>query len=296
MSGGRVRNVLTFDVEDWYQGLDIAPARWAAFERRLSVGLEFVLNTLDEFGVRATFFVLGIAAREHPVWVRRIADAGHEIATHGWSHTPIYRQSREAFRRELCCSLDTLQQLTGQRVHGHRAAFFSITAQSQWALAELAQAGLCYDSSIFPVRNYRYGIPAAERFPHRVRIPTPTLHRFTGEGTVWELPISTARIAGVNVPFGGGFYLRFWHYAFVRLAIRQLNVAGKAAVIYFHPWEFDAQQPRLARESHWLARATHYHRLDGTRATLRRLLSDFCWTTARGYLEKTREVCETSRV
>src|SRR5438874_22844 len=122
-----MRNVLTFDVEDWYQGLDMAHAHWTGFERRLSVGLEFILERLSGAGVRATFFVLGMTAREQPQWVQRIAEQGHEIGTHGWSHTPIYRQSRQQFRAELCRSLALLQDLTGRQVCGHRAAFFSIT-------------------------------------------------------------------------------------------------------------------------------------------------------------------------
>lgn len=269
-----MRNLLTFDVEDWYQALDIPSVRWASFERRLSVGLEFILDTLAAWRVRATFFVLGMTAREHPDWVRRIAEAGHELGTHGWSHTPIYRQSPEQFRCELRRSLQTLQDLTGQPIGGHRAAMFSITARSVWALAELAAAGLRYDSSIFPIHNYRYGMPQAQRFPHRI-----------SACGLWELPISTAQLARLNLPFGGGFYMRFWPYPFVRWAIRSLNRQGQPAVVYFHPWEFDAQQPRLRDDSHWLARATHYHRLASTRAALHTLLADFEWTTVQDYLQ-----------
>ena len=267
-----MRNVLTFDVEDWYQGLDVAHAAWTEFERRLSVGLEFILERLSGAGVRATFFVLGITAREQPQWVRCIAEQGHEIGTHGWSHTPIYRQSREQFRAELCRSLALLQDLTGRRVCGHRAAFFSITRQTRWALDDLAEQDVQYDSSIFPVYNYRYGMPRAARFPHALR------------SSLWELPIATVHLAGLNVPFGGGFYMRFWHYRFVRWAIARLNVQRQPAIVYFHPWEFDEAQPRLRCQSHWLARATHYYRLSSTRATLRRLLADFEWTSAGAYV------------
>jgi polysaccharide deacetylase family protein (PEP-CTERM system associated) len=267
-----MRNVLTFDVEDWYQGLDVAPARWTGFERRLSVGLEFILETLADAGVYATFFVLGLTACEHPQWVRRIAQQGHEIGTHGWSHTPIYRQGQAVFRAELCRSLALLEDLVGGPVCGHRAAFFSITARTQWALDELAAHGIRYDSSIFPVYNYRYGMPSARRFPHWLH---PAL---------WELPIATLRLAGLNVPFGGGFYMRFWPYGLVRRAIARLNAQREPSVVYFHPWEFDEAQPRLQRESHRLARATHYYRLGSTRETLGRLLRDFEWAGAGAYL------------
>ena len=267
-----MRNVLTFDVEDWYQGLDVPPAHWIRFERRLAIGLEFILQNLADTGVRATFFVLGVTACEQPEWVRRIAAEGHEIATHGWSHTPIYRQSRAQFRAELCRSLSALQDLVGRPVRGHRAAFFSVTARTEWALDELAEHEIRYDSSIFPVYNYRYGMPGACRFPHAAR---PAL---------WELPVATLRLAGVNLPIGGGFYMRFWPYRLVSWAIARLNTEAQPAVVYFHPWEFDAGQPRLQRASQRMARLTHYHRLSGARATLRRLLRDFEWAGAGPYL------------
>jgi polysaccharide deacetylase family protein (PEP-CTERM system associated) len=268
-----MRNILTFDVEDWYQGFEIPVTRWRDLPDRLSVGIEFILQTLAECAVRATFFVLGQAAFEHPALVRRLADAGHEIGTHGWSHTPAYRQTPAQFRSELHRSLNVLQSLSGQPVLGHRAAFFSITGRSLWVLEELAQAGLRYDSSVFPVYNYRYGIPCANRFPHKLaRLP------------MWEFPLSTLSIGGINVPFSGGFYARLWPYAWIRWAIRYLNTKGQPAIVYFHPWEFDAQHPQLRTETRWLARATHYHGLGRAPQILHALLRDFAWTTSRDYL------------
>lgn len=271
-------------MEDWYHGLDIAPSRWPSFERRLDVALDYLLDELARHATCATFFVLGIVAAERPESVRRIAAAGHEIGTHGWCHTPIYRQRRDEFRGELRRSLDVLQELIGRRVRGHRAAMFSITSRSWWALEELAAAGLCYDSSIFPVHNYRYGVPNANRFPHPCC--TDNFSRPPGEATsvaatndLWEFPISTLRVGGVNLPIGGGFYARGWPYAVLRRTIEQLNAQGQPAVFYFHPWEFDPWHPRIRHESYWLARATHYYRLPSTRATLRGLLKEFQWTT-----------------
>ena len=272
-----MKNLLTFDVEDWYQGLDVSIDRWSSFEKRLSIGLDFILNALAEHGTSATFFVLGVTAVEHSDWVRRIAAAGHEVGTHGWSHTPIYRQSRKQFCAELSRSIETLQELVGRQVNGHRAALFSITARSWWVFDELAQAGLRYDSSIFPVYNYRYGIPSAERFPHPVPLCAPDQPAF------WEFPIATLRLGGLNVPVGGGFYARFWCYEFLHWAIKHLNAQGQPALFYFHPWEFDADQPRLWREARWLARATHYHRLAGARKTLLRLLSHFEWMPVEAF-------------
>lgn len=269
-----VKNILTIDVEDWYQGLDIPESCWSSYEKRLSIGLGFILDLLAEQRAHATFFVLGLAAREHPAWIRHIAEAGHELGTHGWSHTPIYRQSPPQFRRELSRALCTLQDVSGHRVAGHRAAFFSITGQSLWALDELAAMGLGYDSSIFPAHNYRYGLPGANRFPYQ--LPTHAL---------WELPVSTLAIGCLRLPFGGGFYARFWPYPMLRWAIASLNARGQPAILYFHPWEFDPGQPRLRAESHWLARATHYYGLGSTPKTLRALLGDFEWTTVRGFLD-----------
>src|SRR5256885_1140182 len=131
--------------------------------------------------------------------------------------------------------------MPGRRDCGHREAFFSITRQSRWAQDDLAEHDVQYDSSIFPVYNYRYGMPRAARFPHALR------------SSLWELPIATVHLAGLNVPFGGGFYMRFWHYRFVRWAIARLNVQRQPAIVYFHPWEFDEAQPRLRCQSHWLA-------------------------------------------
>lgn len=216
--------------------------------------------------------MLGTAAYEHPDCIRCIAGAGHEIGTHGWSHTPIYRQSRAEFAAELARSIALLEDLTGRRVRGHRAAMFSLTARTPWAPDTLAAAGLCYDSSIFPVHNYRYGVPSAPRFPHRAA------------AGLWELPITTLRAGWLNVPVGGGFYARFWPGALLRWTVARLNRQGRPAVFYFHPWEFDPAQPRLRGDARPLALATHYYRLAGARATLERLLDAFEWGAAEDYI------------
>ena len=240
----------------------------------MSIGLEYIVETLARHSTHATFFVLGRVAQEHPDWVRRLAAAGHEIGTHGWNHTPLYRLTPAQFRGELRRSLEALQELTGHAVRGHRAPFFSITTDTLWALEELMGIGLRYDSSIFPVHNYRYGIPDAYRFPHRL----PTL-------PLWEFPLSTVSFGRLNVPFCGGFYARFWPYAWVRWAIRRLNDLGQPAIMYFHPWEFDAQHPRLKGELPRLARATHYYRLTSPPRILNALLTDFHWTTMEHFLK-----------
>jgi polysaccharide deacetylase family protein (PEP-CTERM system associated) len=269
-----MHNILTFDVEDWYQGMELPITHWASLEQRLAVGLEFISELLAECKIRATFFVLGVVAHEHPKWVRRLTQAGHEIGTHGWNHTPLYRQTSLQFRAELRCSIELLQDLTGRPVWGHRAAFFSLTPRTVWAIEELATAQVKYDSSLFPVLNYRYGWPGAPRWPHRWLA-----------NDIWEFPLSTLSLGKFNVPFSGGCYARFWPYPILRWAIRMINRYGQPAIVYFHPWEFDITQPRLGSPVPWLARATHYYKLDRTSSILRALLFDFEWTTMGSYRE-----------
>lgn len=258
-----MRNILTFDVEDWFHGFQLPQG-----DNRLAIGMEQIFDLLGD--TRATFLVLGVVAEQHPELVQRIANKGHEIGTHGWCHTPIYHQTPQEFRAELCRSLEVLQAITSHPVKSHRAAFFSITKNSLWALDVLAEAGIEVDTSVFPVWNYRCGIPDAARFPHRI-------------GGLWEFPISTIRIGGVNIPFSGGFYARFWPYALLKRAIQHLNRQGQPAIVYFHPWEFDVQQPRVKNASHPLARTTHYHRLHRTRYVLQGLLRDFEWAPLQDF-------------
>ena len=164
----RLTNAFTVDFEDWYHGLEIPPEGWKGFEDRIERGAGRLLELLEAMRVRGTFFILGAIAEKHPRLVREIAAAGHEIGTHGWSHTMVYRMTPEDFRAELKRSIDVLADLSGQRILGHRAPFFSITRQSLWALEILAQCGIRYDSSVFPVLNYRYGIEDAPRWPYQV--------------------------------------------------------------------------------------------------------------------------------
>ena len=253
-------NAFTVDLEDWYQGLEIPPEGWGGFEDRLQVGSEALLELLAEAGVRATFFVLGHAASQHPGLIRRIHEAGHEIGTHGYSHRFVYRLGPEEFGRDLRRSIDVIQDATGAAVRGHRAPFFSITAEAPWAFDVLLDCGLEYDSSVFPVRNYRYGIADAPRWIHR-----------RPEGLL-EFPLSTWRCAGVNFPLGGGAYFRLFPYYLSWYGMRRLNREGRPAVFYIHPWELDPDHPRLPLPRR--IALTHYHNLGATRPRLRRLLRD----------------------
>ena len=274
MTSQRITNALTVDFEDWYQGLEIPHTDWTGLEDRIGHAARRLLDLLAEKRVRATFFILGSLAEKHPRLVGEIAAAGHEVGTHGWSHTMIYRMTPEAFSAELRRSIVLLEQLSGQRIVGHRAPFFSITRRSLWALEILGQCGIRYDSSIFPVLNDRYGIEDSPRWPYPI-----------GDGpagALTEFPITTWRILGRNVPVAGGAYFRILPYLFTRTAFRAINRAGHPAVFYVHPWELDPDHPRIPLPRR--IAVTHYANLRATEPRMRRLLSDFTFAPMKEVL------------
>jgi len=225
-----VINALTIDFEDWYQGIEIPHTEWEGFEDRMVASSERLLRLLRDARVRATFFVLGWVAERHPELVRAIVADGHEIGTHGWSHTLIYRQAPEVFRAELERSLALLRELTGAAVIGHRAPFFSITPHSLWALDILKDCGIRYDSSLYDSPRHRRrlgGIPAA---PCRIELPSGR--------ELWELPIAVARWGPVRVPVGGGSYWRVLPPAALQACLEH-GASGEWLPLYFHPYECD---------------------------------------------------------
>jgi polysaccharide deacetylase family protein (PEP-CTERM system associated) len=264
MSAGRMVHAFTVDVEDWYQGIPVAEDVRARAESRLDRGLDALLALLQEHRVRGTFFVLGPVAERWPAAVKRIAAEGHDIGCHGWSHDLIYTMPRERFVDETRRARETLEDLTGRSVSAYRAAYFSITRASWWALEALVELGFRYDSSIFPVRNWRYGIPDFDPSPQRID---------TRAGTIAEFPISVRRIFGQNLPLAGGAYFRIYPYRMTRQNLRAAEQAKRPAVFYIHPWELDPGHPRVP--FYWKARLTHYVNLGSTRPRLDRMLRDF---------------------
>jgi polysaccharide deacetylase family protein (PEP-CTERM system associated) len=256
-----VLNAFTVDLEDWYQGLEIGPETWGSFADRLRVGSDRLLRLLDAASVQATFFVLGYAAERDPDLIREIQDRGHEIGTHGYAHRLVYQLDSEEFKRDIERSLETLSAIVSGPIRTHRAPFFSITKQSEWAFDVLAECGIECDSSVFPVQNYRYGIADAPRWQYQVR---PGLTEF---------PLSTYRLNGRNIPVGGGAYFRIFPYTLTRYALRAINDEGGAAVFYIHPWELDPEHPRLDLPRR--ISLTHYWNLAATERRLERLLDDF---------------------
>lgn len=233
--GRLVTNIVSFDVEDWFQVENFAGAiaedSWGRYPLRVEQNVERVLGILEGAGCRGTFFVLGWVAERLPGLVKRIAGAGHEVASHGWSHAPVWRLTREEFRGEVARSRGLLEDLTGERVMGYRAPTFSVTAKTLWALDVLVEEGYVYDSSIFPVWHDVYGIPGA----------TVAIHR--REQGLWEIPLSVLEIGKMRLPVAGGGYFRLYPPVVTRKAIERMNRAGRAAVVYLHPWEFDPEQP-----------------------------------------------------
>ncbi|MCS4034084.1 polysaccharide deacetylase family protein (PEP-CTERM system associated) [Salinibacter ruber] len=268
-------NVFSIDVEDWYQGIELPVEQWSGFEPRVEASMEDVLDLMARYDVTATCFVLGKVAEEHPALVRRIHEAGHEIATHGYSHEKVYNLSPERFRRELRHSIDLIQDLTGEEVRGHRAPYFTITEDSLWALDILREEGILYDSSIHPVFNYRYGIPNADRQPSLIE---------SDEGAqMLEVPVATYPLPDplpdTNVPCGGGAYLRIYPYRLQRWFLRKIEERGEHISVYVHPWEVDPGHPKI--DLPFRVSATHYWNLDSTLSKLERLFQDFTFRSYR---------------
>jgi polysaccharide deacetylase family protein (PEP-CTERM system associated) len=226
-----------------------------------------ILDILDTHRVKATFFILGSLVAEYRSILGLIADAGHEIASHGYQHTPMYRLSPASFARDLHKALQAIRSIVRWQVKSYRAPFFSITNCNLWALPILVKAGIERDSSIVPTHNPRYGIPNANRFPHPVFIDYPP--------RLSEYPVSTVSIGKVNLPFGGGFYTRLLPYRLIRSAVERLNASGQPSVFYFHPWEMDPDHPRVSHGLSTLYRFTHYYKLGCTAGKLQALLRDF---------------------
>lgn len=266
----KMLNAMTVDVEEHFQVSAFAKVidreTWATVPSRVVDNTSRLLDLFDECEVHGTFFVLGWVAKSHPPLVRAIADRGHEVASHGMSHRLAYEQTPAQFLDETSRSRKLLQDLSGQSVTGYRCASFSIDRRNLWALDVLAETGFEYDSSLFPIRHDRYGIPGAPRRIHRVRTPN-------GE-TLIEVPPSTVRIGKLILPVAGGGYLRLLPAAVTRWAIRRLNDHDRMpAVIYVHPWEIDPGQPRIDVRA--TTRFRHYAGLEKTAGKLRDLMRRF---------------------
>jgi len=257
-------NCLTIDLEDWYQGLELE--KETELERRIEKDADKVLSILDECRTKATFFILGNVAEKFPEIVNEIAKRGHELGSHGYIHRSIYSMKPEDFRRDLINSIEAIEKATGTRASSFRAPFFSITEDSLWAFSILAQEGIKYDSSIFPIRYYRYGIETSPLYPFYFHLQNGLM--------IVEFPISTFKFYKYNIPFSGGGYFRLLPYWVVRRGLIKQNKLHRPAIFYLHPWEFDPDQPRLTNLPRRI-RFPHYINLEKTEERLRNLLSEF---------------------
>ena len=271
-------NAFTVDVEDYFHVAALAAAvpreSWSSRECRVEQNMERLLALLAERGVTGTFFVLGWVAERYPRLVQRIAAAGHEVACHGYSHQLIYEQTPEVFRDETARAKHLLEDALGAPVHGYRAASFSVIRKTLWALDTLIDLGFHYDSSIFPIRHDRYGIPDASLDPGRFTAPS-------GRELV-EFPMVPASVFGLKVPVCGGGYFRIFPYWLTRAGLRQINRRGRAFPFYLHPWEIDPGQPRIRVGA--LSRFRHYTNLHRCEARLHRVLTEFPFAPMREVL------------
>jgi polysaccharide deacetylase family protein (PEP-CTERM system associated) len=262
-------NALSIDVEDYFQVSALAPyiprKEWDYTPCRVEQNVDRILERLAEAGARATFFTLGWVAERHPLMVRRIVAAGHEIASHGYAHQRASDLDPHAFRIDIGHAKALLEDLAGVAIKGYRAPSFSISRRNLWAFECIAEVGYRYSSSVYPIRHDHYGMPDAPRFAYR------------SVDSLIEIPITTLQILNRNMPAGGGGYFRLLPYVVSRWLVERVNrTEGKAAVLYFHPWELDPGQPRI-RGVNAKTRFRHYLNLERTEQRLKRLLADFAW-------------------
>jgi polysaccharide deacetylase family protein (PEP-CTERM system associated) len=281
LNSGEMLNAMTVDVEDYYQvsafAKQVTKADWEGFESRVEGNTHRILDIFDENGFKATFFVLGWIAERHPELIREISNRGHEVASHGYSHDLIYRQTPEIFRDETSRSKQVLEDIVGLPVKGYRAASYSITRQSLWALDILCDLGFVYDSSIFPIMHDRYGIPGAKTVPHQ--------YETENNQRIIEYPLSTVGLGRKRFPISGGGYFRLFPYWLTKAGLGRVNGKDRVPFIfYMHPWEIDEGQPRI--KSSRLSEFRHYNNIDKFETRLRRLIRDFRFTTVSDVLQR----------
>ncbi|MCE9523186.1 MAG: DUF3473 domain-containing protein, partial [Alphaproteobacteria bacterium] len=279
---------MSFDVEDYFQVQAFADvcdrASWERYETRVERNTNLILDLLAAHKTHATFFTLGWIAERYPSIVRRIVADGHELASHGYEHHRVDGQSSDAFRADVARTKKILEDIGGAEVRGYRAATFSVGPTTPWAFQVLEDEGYAYSSSVYPVAHDNYSNPDAPRFAYRPR----------GTARLWEYPISTIRLAGRNIPCGGGGYFRFAPYAAFSRAIAHINKQEhQSAVFYLHPWEVDPEQPRPAGVK-LKSRLRHYLNLSRTVPRLERLLRDFRWDRMDRVFKNTAERASTA--
>lgn len=269
------QHALTVDVEDYFQvaafSSNIQYEDWSKWPLRVERNTNAILDLFDSKSTKATFFILGWVAERCPQLIKEISHRGHEIASHGMTHQLVYTQKPEVFRDETFKSKALIEDLTGLKVRGYRAASYSVTPHSLWALDTLTEAGFEYDSSIFPVHHDRYGMPGAPLNIHTAQSPSG--------GQLTEFPLTSASFLGKRLPVAGGGYFRIYPYFFSRMMLRKAaDELKQPFIFYLHPWEIDPEQPRIPGASK-LSRFRHYTNLKRCMPRLSKLLDNFSFTS-----------------
>ncbi len=270
---------MTIDVEDYFMVSAFSDVvrfeDWPGYESRVERNTMKILELLAERGVKGTFFVLGWVAERNRGLVREIHGAGHEVACHGYNHRLVYELSAAEFREDVRKVKAILEDITGAAVLGYRAASYSIILESLWALDVLIEEGFRYDSSIFPIYHDRYGVPGADRFAHAIR---------RNGGTLMEFPPSTFRVLGLNMPMAGGGYFRLTPVGLTKSLMRTINAREKKPVVFYvHPWEIDADQPRI--KGRWLSELRHNLNLKSTLPKMKALINEFKFRPLRDFCD-----------
>lgn len=271
LRSARPCNAMTVDVEDYFHvrafAHAIEPSSWDRRQCRIPENMDRILGLFAAANVKATFFTLGWVAERYPEWVRRIVGEGHELASHGYSHELVTAQTPDVFRDDVARTKILLEDVSGTEVVGYRASTFSIDSRTRWAFDVLREAGYVYSSSVNPISHDLYGFPEAPRFAFRA-----------GRDGLLEIPMTTVRVGGRTLPCAGGGFFRLLPYPVFRAAVRRVNTVDRQpAVFYFHPWEIDAEQPRVSGVG-WRSAFRHYLNLERVESRLGRLLRDFEWS------------------
>ena len=261
---------MTVDVEDYYHvsafEKHIKREKWDSYPSRIEENITKILDIFGNHDIKATFFILGWVAEKYPESIKKIAQFGHEIASHGYSHIRVTNQEPLQFREDISKTKDILENVSGVTVNGYRAASYSINSHDHWAYKILEECGYKYSSSVYPIKHDLYGIPDAPRYPYK-----------PNNSNIFEIPVSTVQLNSYRIPCGGGGYFRLFPYFISRRLIKMVNLKeGKPCIFYFHPWELDTEQPRQKGVS-IKTRFRHYININRTENRLNRLLDDFNW-------------------
>lgn len=266
---------MSVDLEDYY--CDLPFPMWDKFSSRIVDITHFILELFEKYKIEATFFTLGYIAEKHPGLIEEVKSKGHEIASHGYSHTDLRNMTPKSFELDLTKSLEILSKISGEKILGFRAPFFSINKNNLWVF-NIMKKYLSYDSSVFPVRTPVYGIPDALRYTYRVSESNP-LEEDKSEN-FFELPLATLKMPLIgNIPIAGGFHMRFLPYVILKQGIKQLNKSGHSAMCYIHPKDLDPHMPHIS-EYGW----HYYWGLGGATKKFESLLKNFRFHSARDIL------------